>query len=423
LRIRMFTPPMAALFNITEMDVGRTITDFTHRLRYDSVEADAQKVLRDLVPAESEVQSRDGRWFMMRLRPYRTVEDRIDGVVLTFVDITARRETERELRESQERYQVLFNSIDEGFCVIDVIFDETDRPCDYRFLDVNASFERQTGIRAAVGCSMRELAPSHEQHWYDTYGRIARTHTPERFEAHAAALGKYFEAFGFPIGNNGSNQVGVLFRDVTKRRMADEQRELLTHELSHRVKNSLAVVQALARQPGATEVTVEEYRDRLIGRVQALSRAHDQLLETNWESADLSLLIESTLSAYGKIGQSDILIEGPAIRLTPKQGLGLSLVLHELATNASKYGSLSVGDGRMSVTWSVENPVSAPMVHLIWRESGGPKITQSIGRGFGTELIERASAYELDGSAALRYFPDGLLAEIEFPCNQIGLNP
>jgi len=349
LRIRMFTPPMAELFNITEMDVGRKITDFTHHLNYDAVEADAMRVLRDLAPAESEVQSRDGRWFMMRLRPYRTVEDRIDGVVLTFVDITSRRETDLELLESRERYQLLFDSIDEGFCLIDVMFDDAGAAFDYRFVSVNAAFERQTGLKDAVGRTMRELAPDHEQHWFDIYGRIATTKTPERFEAAAAALGKYYEAFGFPVPGNSGHRVGVLFRDVSDRRAADEQREMLTRELSHRVKNTLAVVQSLARHSGGDDPAVKDYRDRFVGRVQALARAHDQLIETNWQSADLATLVEMTLAPYGKLGDPSITIAGPTVRLTPKQGLGLSLVLHELATNAAKYGGLSIPGGKLSV--------------------------------------------------------------------------
>ncbi len=193
LRIRMFTPPTAGLFNITEMDVGRTITDFTSRLDYDGLEEDARHVLRDLSPIESELQSRDGRWFIIRLRPYRTVEDRIDGVVLTFLDITSRRKAEQELVESQQRYQMLFDSIDEGFAVLEVIF-ENGRSVDYRFLEVNAAFERQTGLADAVGRTAREMIPDHEDHWFEIYGRIAKSGTPERFEAPAEALGRYYDA-------------------------------------------------------------------------------------------------------------------------------------------------------------------------------------------------------------------------------------
>jgi two-component system, chemotaxis family, CheB/CheR fusion protein len=418
LRIRMFTPPMADLFNITEMDVGRAITDFTHRLRYDALEADAMHVLRELTPAEREVQSRDGRWFMMRLRPYRTVEDRIDGVVLTFVEITARRETERELIESRARYELLFNSIDEGFCVIDMIFDDSGAPVDYRFVDVNAAFERQTGLQDAVGRTMRELRPNMEAHWFEIYGRIAKTQTPERFEAPASALGRQFEAYGFPVAENGGNRVGILFRDVTARRRADEERDMLTHELSHRVKNTLAVVQSLVRQTGGRDLTVQSYRDNLLGRLQALAQAHDQLLQTNWQSAELDELINATLSPYGKVGQTNIVVEGPKVSLTPKQSLGLSLVLHELATNTSKHGSLSVKDGRLSVTWTVETQADSSELRLDWRETGGPPAVQPKGndaKGFGMKLIERAIGYELDGQASLKFGQDGLAVSICFP--------
>ena len=115
MRIRMLTPAVERLFSVTDSDVGRPITDFTHRLAYDGIEADAVRVLRTLEPTESEVATRDGRWLMMRLRPYRTVEDRIDGVVLSFVDITSRREALQHLAESEARYRRLFGAMDEGY--------------------------------------------------------------------------------------------------------------------------------------------------------------------------------------------------------------------------------------------------------------------------------------------------------------------
>ena len=111
LRIKMLTPAVEKLFSVTDSDVGRPITDFTHRLKYDGVEPDARKVLKNLAPLESEVETKDGRWLMMRLRPYRTVEDRIDGVVLSFVDITERRRAVEALRQSGERYRGLCDDL------------------------------------------------------------------------------------------------------------------------------------------------------------------------------------------------------------------------------------------------------------------------------------------------------------------------
>ena len=414
LRIRMFTPPIGNLFNITEMDAGRSITHFTNHLRYDGLEADARRVLRDLSPLETEVQSQDGRWFMLRLRPYRTVEDRIEGVVVSFVDISARREMEQQLVESQQQYRTLFDSIDEGFAVFEVIFEEG-RAVDYRFVEINAAFERQTGLPDAVGRTARQLIPGHEDHWFEIYGRISKSGKPERFEAPAAALGRYYDAYAFPVGAPEEHRVGVLFRDVSERKEAEEQRRMLTHELSHRVKNTLAVVQALARQPGVPDMTVEEYRNRFIGRVQALARAHDQLLETNWQSADLATLVRATLSAYGRDGAVEQVTDGPVVRLTPKQGLGLALVLHELATNASKYGALSTADGKLLVSWDTIQVDGQQQIRLVWQERNGPPVPDGSPKGFGTKLIQRACAFELEGSAELRLAPDGLVAEIEFP--------
>ncbi|MGB3626019.1 MAG: PAS domain-containing protein, partial [Henriciella sp.] len=415
LRIRMFTPAIGDLFNVTDMDTGRSITDFTHRLRYDAIETDARRVLRDLSPLETEVTSQDGRCFMMRIRPYRTIEDRIDGVVLTFVDITSRLMAEQQLAESQQRYQTLFNSIDEGFGIFEMVFSDDGAPVDYKFIEVNDAFSRQTGLEKPLGRTARELVPELEDHWVETYGRIALTQKPERFEAPASGLGRYYESYAFPVDGEDEHRIGVLFRDISERKQAEDQRRLLTRELSHRVKNTLAVVQALARQPGVASMTTEQYRGRFIGRIQALARAHDQLLDTNWQSADLATLVRATLEAYDRDGAIDQVVDGPKTRLTPKQGLGLALILHELATNASKYGALSTADGKLRVTWDAPDIGSDRQLRLLWTEFGGPPIADTSPKGFGTKLIERASAYELDGSAKLRFSPEGLTAEIIFP--------
>lgn len=300
--------------------------------------------------------------------------------------------------------------------MLEMISDREGRPSDYRFVDVNAAFERQTGLKDAIGRTAKEIIPDLEAHWIEIYGRIASSREPERFEAPAGGLGRYYEVYAFPVEEAGAGlSVGALFRDIRERKEAEEQRELLTHELSHRVKNTLAVVQALARQRGVDDMTVAEYRDGLVGRVQALARAHDQLLQTNWRSADLKILVEDTLAAYADAGRHAIRIEGPQVRLTPKQGLGLALILHELATNASKYGSLCREDGRLEVAWRLAAGERGKLVHLDWQERGGPPVSADAGKGFGLGLIEKASSYELQGRAELRFDPEGLSMTVEFP--------
>lgn len=418
LRIRMFTPPVAELFNVTEADVGRPLTDFTHRLDRGGIEDDLCKVLRNLSPTENEVKASDGRWFMMRIRPYRTIEDHIEGVVVTFVDISSRRKAEERVMESEARYRALFNSIDQGFCVIEMLFDEGGKPADYRFLEVNKAFEGQTGLANAIGRTMRELEPNHEDHWFEIYGRVARSREPEHFEAQAEHLqGRCYQVFAFPFGEPEGRQVGVLFQDITERKEAEHERELLTQELSHRVKNTLAVVQSLASHTSRESRSIEHFRDTFIGRLHALGRAHALLLETQWQSADMEKLIARSLEAYDDVAAGDdtVTISGPSLLLTPKQGLGLSLILHELFTNAAKYGGLCTPEGRLDVRWSVENQDGTDSVHLLWQERGGPPVQQPNRRGFGTNLIERSCQFELHGTAELKFPPGGFEAEIRFP--------
>ena len=149
-------------------------------------------------------------------------------------DRTAQLTTVNEaLRESEKKYRTLFDSIDEGFCTIEVLFDGNDNPIDYRFLEVNASFEKQTGIQNAKGRRMREIAPQHEEHWFEIYGRIALTGEPVRFENQAAQLHSWYDVYAFRVGKPGDREVAILFKDITERKRAEEvlhQREVSLRE-------------------------------------------------------------------------------------------------------------------------------------------------------------------------------------------------
>ena len=152
-----------------------------------------------------------------------------------------------DLRESADRYRTLFNSIDAGFCIIEVIF-LGDRPVDYRFCEVNPAFVRQTGLHDAVGKSVREMAPGHEQHWFDLYGNVARTGDPIRFENPADALGRWYDVYAFRVGDPGSNRVAVLFNDISDRRRMEQELRELTASLEQRVEEATSEREvALAR--------------------------------------------------------------------------------------------------------------------------------------------------------------------------------
>ena len=138
-------------------------------------------------------------------------------------DRAARKRAEAELRELEQNYRTLFELIDEGFCTIEVLFDESGKAVDYRFLQISPSFERQTGIENAAGRRMREIAPQHEEHWFDIYGRVALTGEPMRFENEAKQLGRWYDVYAFRVDDPHSRRVGILFNDITERKRAEAE--------------------------------------------------------------------------------------------------------------------------------------------------------------------------------------------------------
>ncbi len=198
-----------------------------------------------------------------------------------------------------------------------------------------------------------------------------------------------------------------------ERERALEQRRLLINELNHRVKNSLAAVQSIARQTLRAAASLDEAEAALTDRLVALAKAHDALTRENWEGAALAdIVAAATTEPYGA---DRFAIAGPAVRLSPAQSLALALAVHELATNAAKYGALKSETGRVDIRWEVSGAAGARQLTLTWRESGGPPVVAPTRRGFGTRLIERTFASEFRGSARAAYGPDGVVWTIAMP--------
>ena len=223
-----------------------------------------------------------------------------------------------------------------------------------------------------------------------------------------------------PVRDRGGRIMGAskIARDIGPRRAVEERQRLLLGELRHRVKNLLALVQALARQTEAEGRSGEAYRDAFLGRLGTLVRAHELAFDAD-ATAHLGELVAGTLAPYHAAGPARLVIEaGPRVVLARGQITPLCLILHELATNAVKYGALSTLTGRVRVGWrnDQEEPTrGGRRLRLRWEEQGGPEVQQPATRGFGTRLIEFAAIHELHGRAELTFASTGLQAEIAFP--------
>ena len=208
-----------------------------------------------------------------------------------------------------------------------------------------------------------------------------------------------------------------VVEDITERRAANRRQKLLIDELNHRVKNTLAVVQSIAAQSFKGISVPKEALEAFQNRLLALSDAHNLLTQESWEAAPLERIVQNALRPFRDCDRFDI--NGPMIRVGPKAAVSLALAFHELCTNAAKYGALSVPEGRVRITWFLEDEVPT-VFHLRWEESGGPQVHAPAHSGFGSRLVGRALAAELGGKVELRYPPAGVICEIAAPLANIG---
>jgi PAS domain S-box-containing protein len=225
------------------------------------------------------------------------------------------------------------------------------------------------------------------------------------------------KAFLLPAEASHGPRVAGLARDVTEAKRAEQQRELLIGELNHRVKNTLALVQALAAHTRHAAISPTDFEQAFTSRLHALGHAHDLLTQTHWKGTTLHQVIETALAPFSVYGSSQarVEVEGPQVWLNSNTAVTLTLAFHELATNAAKYGALSANQGRVKIFWEAQ-PTGAPKEILLqWRESGGPVVEAPSRKGFGTMLIEKVLAYEAEGEAKLDFLPTGVAFVFRLP--------
>lgn len=331
------------------------------------------------------------------------------------VDVTDRMSAEAALQEAQQRLSATYESVLAGIGEVDH---------QGRWLRVNETFCEITGYtreelleRAVFDLTHPGDVEADRRSWEaQVRGDLDRYTITKRYVRKDGRI-VWVEVTSSTVrGPDGAFRYGVrLVHDVTERREAEARQKLLLEELNHRVKNTLATVQSLASQTARSCTSAEDFRTRFEGRLMALSHAHDRLTRHQWEGARLGEIAEEEL-AHHRAGRQSVQVNGPDVMLPPRAALSVSMALHELATNAAKYGALSGDGGEVALSWTVERDGTPfpTRVHLTWEESGGPPVTPPEGEGFGSRLL-RVTAQELAGESAADYRPEGLRWTLSFP--------
>jgi len=340
-------------------------------------------------------------------------EGRLIGIVGISADITTRKRTEAALAHSEQRLRIAQQAGGVGTFEWDLRTGEVTVSDEFCLL---WGMRPHKSLRAGVFSEFvhpedRALLasdpnrPLEETVGYTEY-RIRRQDTRE--ERWLARRGEIIrDEAGRPI-----RVIGASY-DITERKLSEERQRLLMGELAHRVKNTLAMVQAIATQTMRNAASLEDARDTFAARLANLAHAHDTLMQENWASAGIQSVVAGAMQAHNHRGH--IAWSGPDLNLGPSAALALSLALHELGTNATKYGALSVPEGRVEITWEAVEGSEGSHFHFRWQERGGPRVTPPTRKGFGSRLIERGLSGSLGGDVRISYDPTGVAMIVEAP--------
>jgi two-component system, chemotaxis family, CheB/CheR fusion protein len=535
--VKWFSPATKELFDLVSSDIGRPIAHFAQKFSDENLIRDAEAVLKNLVAIEVEVPSDTGHWYLRRTLPYRTRDNHIAGVVITFIDITTRKREEEALRRSEARLQELIEALPGAVYTTDAAgriasfnpavgqlwgrgpdkgatdsapfyrpdgtpFSKDESPMALSVKEkrqirgVEVAIERPDGIRVpflayttllhgdsgevrgAVNmlvditdsnraeAAERRLASIVESSddaiiskdldgvittWnrgaevlfgYTAEEMIGQSVLmlvpPDRHDEESGIIerirrGEHIEQYETvrrckdgspvwvsltvsPLRNAQGDIVGAskIARNMTERRRADVHRKTLVDELNHRVKNTLAVVISIASQTFSDASTMKDARSAFASRLINLATAHDMLTRENWAGADLVDLAADTVKPHAG-GLNRFRIKGANVWLGPSAALAMAMALHELATNAAKYGALSSKEGHVEIVWRLNGNDDDRRLNLTWTESGGPPVATPKRKGFGARMIERALAQELSGKVRVAYDASGVVCTIDAP--------
>lgn len=342
------------------------------------------------------------------LHNLRAMRDAI-GVVQRAQAVQTRNQ---DLLEESERLRDLFEQAPGFVAVLS--------GTDYRFQMTNAAYRSLVGNRDLAGLPLAEALPEVvEQGFFDLLDQVRCSAKPyighrEQLilanENDESGLKRYLDFVYQPILADDGQVSGIFVQghDVTAQVRAEEHQSLLISELNHRVKNTLAIIQGLATQSFRRAASLEEARSTFTARLMTLARAHDLLTKNSRETAGIAETILSEVEATAGADAERVSVRGPAFHLGPQAAMSLAMIVHELSTNAIKYGALSVEQGRVDVSWTSTRVDDAVEIVLDWQESGGPSVSEPVRRGFGSRLVQRGIASDFKSEVMLRFDPRGL---------------
>lgn len=428
LKRRSFVYVSANCEQITGVPAGRILADPTalmaqlHSNDAETFFAAERRAADEMSLLEAEVRGRrpDGRSviFHVYARPRRTEKGLLwDGLLL---DVTARREAEEALRVQAQELRTVLDAVPAGIWLTR----------DPAALTITGNLRSYEFLRVPVGQNQSKSTSGSPTDHFRFLGPDGRVLPPEELPVQQAASGKevkdyeyrvdfddgsHIDLFGnaIPLRDAAGRVVGAVaaFVDISERKRFEEHQRLLVNELNHRVKNTLATVQSIVSQTMRSATSPAEAGKALEGRLIALARAHDVLTRESWASADLVELLSEALAPFVEFGEGRVTLDGPPVRLPPRMALALAMAVQELATNATKYGAFRDAAGRVDVIWKFDR--SNARLHLEWRETGGPIVEVPKRRGFGSRMIERALAQELQGEVRLEFKPEGVVCIVE----------
>ncbi len=414
LRITSFTPAMTDILHLIDSDIGRPIHHIAKKIAYEDLENDVRKVVRTLTTIEREtVNPRSQSRYLTRILPYRSIANVIEGAVVTFLDVTPLSRAEERLRESEARLRAIVEGIPQ------LVWRAS---AGGRWTWASPQWAAFTGQAEAEALGLGWLEMVAPEDRPAVLGAWARADQSGALDVehrlwHAAGgafRSVHLRATPLRGDDGGAVEWFGTASDIDDLTRLQDRQQVLLHELQHRVRNILALVRSVALRTARTSEDVQGYARTLEGRINAMARTQNVLTSAPDATIALSTILRDEIEANGGEIGGAVTLSGPDVILSGKAAESLTLALHELSTNAAKYGALATPEGRLAVTWTVEAGPAGEAVALVWQESAVPRPVPGR-RGFGSELVENVVPYELGGTGKLEFGSDGIRCLLGLP--------